>query len=213
MKRNNPNRRLSELGQSLWLDFMRRSLITSGELERRTVEDRLRGVTSNPAIFEKAIDGSSDYDTDIRCLAEQGKTVDEIYSALTVKDIHDAADVMRPVYDALDGRDGFVSLEVSPRLAHDTDGTIEAGRTDEYRAVGDTERLPRPRETEASPGGKPRRGTVDHGAASVVRHRPRRGHATTRKAGCGEVHGPLQSPHEFPGAEATGRTQRNRKNG
>ena len=128
MKRNNPNRRLSELGQSLWLDYMRRSLITSGELERLIVEDRLRGVTSNPAIFEKAIDGSSDYDSDIRRLAEQGKTVDEIYSAVTVKDIQDAADVMRPVYDALDGRDGFVSLEVSPCLAHDTDGTIEAAR-------------------------------------------------------------------------------------
>jgi len=123
-----PIRRLTELGQSLWLDFIRRDLIASGGLKRLIEEDDLRGVTSNPSIFEKSIDNSKDYDEDIRALAGEGKTVEEIYSALTLEDIRDAADVFRPVYDRLEGRDGFVSLEVSPHLAHDTEGTIAEAR-------------------------------------------------------------------------------------
>jgi transaldolase/glucose-6-phosphate isomerase len=124
----NPIRRLTGLGQSLWLDFIRRNLIASGGLKRLIEEDDLRGVTSNPSIFEKSIDGSKDYDEDVRALAEEGKSVEEVYSALTLKDIRDAADVFRPVYDRLEGRDGFVSLEVSPHLAHDTEGTIAEAR-------------------------------------------------------------------------------------
>jgi len=91
-------------------------------------EDGLRGMTSNPSIFEKAIAGSHDYDETIRVLALEGKGVDEIYQALTVEDVQRAADTFRPVYDSEQGRDGFVSLEVSPHLAHDTDGTIQEAR-------------------------------------------------------------------------------------
>jgi transaldolase len=115
---------LSKLGQSVWLDFIRRRLIDSGELQGLIVEDGLSGVTSNPAIFEKAIAETDDYDDAIRQLASEGKTADEIYHELAVDDIRRAADLLRPVYDRLDGRDGFVSLEVSPRLAHNTDGTV-----------------------------------------------------------------------------------------
>jgi transaldolase len=126
--KTNPIRKLTELGQSLWLDFIQRDLLTSGRLERLIEDDDLRGMTSNPAIFEKAIDGSQDYDEAIAALSQAGKSVEQIYSALTIKDIQEAADAFRPVYDRLDGRDGFVSLEVSPHLAHDTEGTVAEAR-------------------------------------------------------------------------------------
>jgi transaldolase len=115
---------LADLGQSIWLDYISRSLITSGEL-RELINEGVRGVTSNPAIFEKAIAEGLDYNDTLRKLAVSGKTVDEIYEALTIKDIMDAADLMRTVYDATDGVDGYVSLEVNPKLAYDTDGTIK----------------------------------------------------------------------------------------
>ncbi len=121
---DNPLRRLEAFGQSIWLDFIRRGMLTSGEFEGYINEDGLHGVTSNPAIFEKSIAGSHDYDAAIRSLARQGKTAAEIYQALTVEDIQMAADLLRPVYDRLAGRDGFVSLEVNPHLAYDTEGTI-----------------------------------------------------------------------------------------
>jgi len=124
----NPLLRVQELGQSIWLDFIRRGLIVSGELKRLIDEDGLRGVTSNPAIFEKAIDGSTDYLAAVKSLAEQEKTAEEIYQALSVEDIRQAADVFRPVFDQLDGRDGFVSLEVSPYLARDTERTVREAR-------------------------------------------------------------------------------------
>ncbi|MER3405527.1 MAG: transaldolase [Chloroflexota bacterium] len=124
----NPLLKLQSFGQSIWLDFLSRTLIASGQLKRLIEEDGLRGVTSNPAIFEKAIAGSSDYDDDIRTLARQSKSAAEIYEALTVADVQAAADLFRPVYDHLDGRDGFVSLEVSPHLAYDTEGTIAEAR-------------------------------------------------------------------------------------
>ena len=126
--KTNPIRKLTELGQSLWLDFIQRDLLTSGRLERLIEDDDLRGMTSNPAIFEKAIDGSQDYDEAIAALSQAGKSVEQIYSALTIKDIQEAADAFRPVYDRLDGRDGFVSLEVSPHLARDTEGTVAEAR-------------------------------------------------------------------------------------
>lgn len=126
--RKNPLRKLEQLGQSIWMDFIRRGMISSGQLKQLIEEDGLRGITSNPSIFEKAIAGTPDYDDTIRALALEGKNVDQIYAALTVEDIQHAADLFRPVHDRLDGADGFVSLEVSPRLAHDTAGTIDEAR-------------------------------------------------------------------------------------
>ena len=124
----NPLLRLQEFGQSIWLDLIRRSMLTSGELKQLIDEDGLRGVTSNPAIFEKAMAGSTDYSAAIRSLALEGKTGDEIYRSLAIEDIQLAADEFRPLFDKLDGRDGFVSLEVSPQLARDTEGTIREAR-------------------------------------------------------------------------------------
>ncbi len=115
-------RALTEAGTSVWLDQIRRNLIESGELERLVREDSLRGVTSNPSIFEKAILGSDDYDDDIKRLAEEGLSAKEIYESIAVKDVQLAADVLRPVWDESEGHDGFVSLEVSPDLALDTSG-------------------------------------------------------------------------------------------
>ena len=114
---------LTEAGTAVWLDQIRRSLIESGELQRLVEESSLRGVTSNPAIFEKAILGSDDYDEEIERLAGEGKTADEIYLDIAIKDIQMACDVLRPVWDELGGADGFVSLEIEATLAHDTDGT------------------------------------------------------------------------------------------
>ncbi len=124
----NPLQRLSALDQSIWLDFLSRDLVTSGKLKKLIAEDALRGMTSNPAIFEKSINGSDDYDRDIRALAQAGKSALEIYEALTVADVQMAADAFRPTYDRLDGRDGYVSLEVNPHLAHDTEGSIVEAR-------------------------------------------------------------------------------------
>lgn len=119
---------LSKYGQSYWLDNLTRRKITSGELKQRVTEQGLRGVTSNPAIFEKAISGGEDYDAQIQQLVRQGCEVQEIYERLVVTDIQDACDILRPVYEASDGEDGFVSLEVSPHLIHDTAGTIAEAR-------------------------------------------------------------------------------------
>ncbi|MDQ2691186.1 MAG: transaldolase [Chloroflexota bacterium] len=124
----NPLVELQSLGQSIWIDFISREMISSGELQRLIQEDGVSGVTSNPSIFEKAITESDDYDEAIRALTLQGKTADEIYQLLTVEDIQMVADLLRPTYDRTDGQDGFVSLEVSPGLAHDTQGTIREAR-------------------------------------------------------------------------------------
>ncbi|MEA2163322.1 MAG: transaldolase / glucose-6-phosphate isomerase [Thermoanaerobaculia bacterium] len=120
---SNPLRDLAKAGQSVWFDQMERRLVSSGELQRMIDEDDLRGLTSNPTIFEKAIGGSADYDEQLRALAAQNKSRDEIYDAITIEDIGNAADVFRPVYDRCNGGDGFCSLEVSPVLARDTAGT------------------------------------------------------------------------------------------
>jgi transaldolase / glucose-6-phosphate isomerase len=125
------NERLAALtaaGTSVWLDQIRRSLITSGELERLERELSLRGVTSNPAIFEKAILGSTDYDEQIAELAEKGMNAREIYDEIAILDVQLACDVLRPVWDDADGADGFVSLEVEPGFAHDTDATVQQAR-------------------------------------------------------------------------------------
>jgi len=125
----NPLKALGKYGQSVWLDYIRRSLIASGELKHMIEEDGLGGVTSNPAIFEKAITGSSDY-TEALVELQSNKELDAmaVYERLAVKDIQDAADVLRTVYDRTNKRDGYVSLEVSPFLARDTQGTINDGR-------------------------------------------------------------------------------------
>ncbi|MBI3971106.1 MAG: bifunctional transaldolase/phosoglucose isomerase [Chloroflexi bacterium] len=132
----NPLVALAAHGQSIWLDYIRRNLIAGGELQRLVQEDELRGVTSNPAIFEKAIAGSTDYAEALqRSVGQAGWDAQALYEQLAIRDIQDAADVLRPVYDRTRRRDGYVSLEVSPRLAHDTAGTIaEARRL--WQAVG-----------------------------------------------------------------------------
>ncbi len=123
----NPLLLLENAGQSVWLDNIHRSLLAGGGLERLIKEDGVKGVTSNPAIFEKAIAGSDDYVEIIRDLAKQADCdAESVYKQIAVGDIQDAADILRPVYLASEGRDGYVSLEVSPRLAHDTAGTINA---------------------------------------------------------------------------------------
>jgi len=124
----NPLVELTQLGQSVWNDNIERKLITSGELKRLIDEDGLSGVTSNPAIFEKAIAGSDLYVDQLRDLAEKGTNAQEIYEALAVRDIQMAADVLAGVYERTGGTDGFVSLECSPLLANDTHGTIEETR-------------------------------------------------------------------------------------
>ena len=125
------NERLAALtaaGTSVWLDQIRRSLTRGGELERLVREDSLRGETSNPAIFEKAILGSDDYDEQLEQLANEGADAREIYQAIAIQDVQDACDVLRRVYEETDGHDGFVSLEVDPDLAFDTQRTMEQAR-------------------------------------------------------------------------------------
>ena len=125
------NERLAALtaaGTSIWLDQIRRSLIESGELQRLIDEDSLRGVTANPAIFEKAILGSTDYDGQIAELSGQGLSAMEIYERVAITDVQMAADVLRGVWEETGGYDGFVSLEVAPGLAHDTEGTLAQAR-------------------------------------------------------------------------------------
>ncbi len=124
----NPLRKLEAYGQSIWLDFIRRGMLVTDELQRLIEKDGVTGVTSNPAIFEKAIAETGDYDDAIRTLGLAGKSAGEIYEELAVEDIRLAADQLRPVYDRTDGGDGFVSLEVSPLLARDTVGTIAEAR-------------------------------------------------------------------------------------
>jgi len=125
---NNPLKKLESLGQSIWLDYIRRDLITSGELQKLIDEDGLRGMTSNPSIFEKAIAESNLYDDEIRKMVLKGKNDNDIYEAISQQDVQSAADVFRPLYEKTDGKDGYVSLEVNPHLAHDTSGTIDEGR-------------------------------------------------------------------------------------
>ena len=125
----NPLKELLKHGQSVWLDYIRRNLITSGELKRLIEKDGLRGMTSNPSIFEKAIAGSTDYTDFLNSL--KGRTdldAKARYEMLAIRDIQDATDLMRPVYDSAKRKDGFVSLEVSPYLANDTEGTIAEAR-------------------------------------------------------------------------------------
>ncbi|MDH5293074.1 MAG: transaldolase, partial [Acidimicrobiia bacterium] len=115
-------------GQSIWSDQISRAMLAAGDLERRMRNDAVTGVTSNPSIFAAAITGSDDYDPQLRSLVERGAETREIVAALMTEDIVAACDVMRPVWEATDGRDGHVSVEVDPELAHDTDGTVAEAR-------------------------------------------------------------------------------------
>jgi transaldolase len=118
---------LITIGQAVWIDYIRRSFTLDGKL-LDMVENGVRGVTSNPTIFDKAISGSEDYDSDIHQFAEFGKSTMEIYELLVIKDIRDAAEVLLPLYRQTDAVDGYVSLEVNPTLAHDTQGTISEAK-------------------------------------------------------------------------------------
>ena len=115
------------IGQSIWLDFIRRSFLDSGELGD-LVAQGLRGVTSNPSIFQKAITASTDYDAAVERLVGEGRSVSDIYETLAIQDIRRACDIMQPVYSGTDGQDGYVSLEVNPKLAYDTEGTVMEAR-------------------------------------------------------------------------------------
>src|SRR5437879_4161926 len=128
-KATNPVKDLQKYGQSVWLDYIRRNLISSGELKRLIEEDGLKGMTSNPAIFEKAITASTDY-TDFLASLNSRTDLDAKarYELLAIRDIQEAADILRPVYESTKRRDGYISLEVSPYLARDTRGTIEEAR-------------------------------------------------------------------------------------
>src|SRR5262245_12290454 len=125
----NALKELLRYGQSVWLDYIRRNLITGGELRRLLDEDGLRGVTSNPAIFEKAIAGSSDYELQLKDLMRR-RDLDAkaAYEILAIHDIQDVADILKPIYESSGRRDGYVSLEVSPDLAYDTQGTLDEAR-------------------------------------------------------------------------------------
>ena len=126
----NPLQRLRSEGQAIWLDYIRRDLLTSGELERMVAEDGVTGVTSNPAIFQQAIGESELYDDDIRRLIDDrpGLSATELYEELAVGEIRMATDILRQVYESESGADGFVSLEVSPHLARDTEATLAEAR-------------------------------------------------------------------------------------
>jgi transaldolase len=128
LSKRNPLLELAKFGQSIWLDYTRRDLILSGELRRLIEEDGLRGMTSNPSIFEKAIVGSQNYTEDIRAMTLDGQSPKMIYETLSQRDVQGAADEFRSVYDETEARDGYVSLEVNPHLAHDTKGTIVEAR-------------------------------------------------------------------------------------
>ncbi len=128
MSSNNSLQKLRELGQSVWFDYIRRDLYESGKLAKLIREDGLAGMTSNPTIFQKAIAETELYDDDVRRLGSEGKDPFEIFDALAIQDVCSAADVFRPVYDETRGGDGYVSIEVGPQLANDTDGSIREAR-------------------------------------------------------------------------------------
>src|SRR5438552_3142438 len=125
----NPVKALETHGQAVWLDFLARGFVAKGDLKKLIDTDGVKGVTSNPAIFEKAIGSSDEYDSSVaKALKKGDRSVADLFEAVAVEDIQNAADVLRPVYDAMNGDDGFVSLEVSPYLANDTKATIAETR-------------------------------------------------------------------------------------
>jgi transaldolase len=125
MSTDNPLKKLRELGQSVWYDYIRRDLYATGELERLIREDGLAGMTSNPTIFQKAIAETELYDEDVRRAGAEGKEPFAIFDELSIQDVTRAADVFRPIFDRTNGGDGYVSIEVGPKLASDTEGSIK----------------------------------------------------------------------------------------
>jgi len=132
---SNPLLQIKDFGQSIWMDNLTRDLIESGELKEMIEARGLRGLTSNPAIFEKAIAGNKLYDADIEVGIRAGKSVQDIYESLVFDDIRHACDIFKPIYEASGGLDGYVSIEVLPKVAHDTQATIEEARR-YYREIG-----------------------------------------------------------------------------
>jgi transaldolase len=132
---NNPLLEIKNYGQSIWMDNLTRDLIHTGELQRLIEERGIRGITTNPAIFAKAISGSQRYDADIEAGIRANKPIEEIYESLIFEDIRQACDILRPIYDESDGLDGYVSIEVRPTIAHDTQATIEDARR-YYQQIG-----------------------------------------------------------------------------
>src|SRR5947209_20338546 len=124
----NPLLQLKELGQSVWYDNIDRSQLASGQFQRMLDEDGVVGVTANPTIFDKSISSGHAYDEQIDQLIREGKSTNEIYEALIITDIQTVADILRPIYEQTNGHDGYVSLEVSPDLAHDTEATLSEVR-------------------------------------------------------------------------------------
>ncbi len=124
----NPLQELSKLGQSVWYDNIDRAQLASGQFQGMLDEDAIVGVTSNPTIFGKAISSGHAYDEQMSQLISQGKNISDIYEAVVIQDIRTVADILRPIYDRTEGQDGYVSLEVSPDLAHDTEGTLAEAR-------------------------------------------------------------------------------------
>ena len=126
----NPLRQLAELGQSVWLDYIRRDLMTTGKLQQMIEEDGITGLTSNPTIFAKALAEESDYDAVIRNILRNAPDIDTrgLFERIEVEDLQMAADLLRPLYERTNGNDGFVSIEVSPHLAYDTQRTIGEAR-------------------------------------------------------------------------------------
>jgi transaldolase len=120
-------RLFSEQGQSPWLDNLKRGYITSGDLNR-LIDEGIRGITSNPTIFQTAIAGQAEYDDQFRSLMDRHESVDDAYWDLVIDDVEHALDLLRPLYDESGGGDGFVSIEVAPGLANDTEGTIASAR-------------------------------------------------------------------------------------
>src|SRR6478672_3918144 len=121
----NPLLQLKDFGQSVWYDNIDRAQLASGQFKKMLDADGIVGVTANPTIFEKSISSGHAYDEQISLLIQKGKSTNEIYEALVIQDIQTVAELLRPIYERTEGKDGYVSLEVSPELAHDTQGTID----------------------------------------------------------------------------------------
>src|SRR6202007_1356776 len=128
LQAGNPLRGLLAYGQSPWLDFIRRNVLLNGDLKKMIADDGLRGMTSNPAIFEKAITAGDDYNDIIKAADAKSSTAMALYEKIAIRDVQDATDIFGPVHKETKGRDGYVSLEVSPNLAFDTQATIEEVR-------------------------------------------------------------------------------------
>ncbi len=122
-------KQLEQLGQSVWLDFLSRELVTKGGVQKLIAEDGIGGMTSNPSIFQKSLSQGTDYDADIQKYVEAGQDVGLIFRNLSIADIRNAADALRPIYDRTKGADGFISIEVSPYIAHDTDASIAEAKS------------------------------------------------------------------------------------